>query len=67
VNAADLLTQLGAEPTGRGEVVAKVGVVEVALARDGTERGLRRAWRDLRHGAVPLLVIHDAAQATGMV
>jgi hypothetical protein len=67
VNAAELLASLGARPADGIQIVAKAGGVEVALARDGSERGLRRAWRDLRHGAVPLLVIHDAPQGTGLV
>jgi hypothetical protein len=67
VNAAELFASLGARPADGVQIVAKVGGVEVALARDGSERGLRRAWRDLRHGAVPLLVIHDAPQGTGLV
>ena len=67
MNTNDLLATLGGrQPPGAPEVVsvAICGPIEVALARDGSDAGLRRAWRQRQKGRpTPLLTVHDAATA----
>jgi len=71
VNAADLLETLGGRPPAtNGAVVSVVtgGPVEVALTRDGSDQGLRKAWRERSQGrATPVLVVHDSPKAGGLV
>src|SRR6266567_3017993 len=68
MNAAELAEALGARSVAGGvAAVAICGPIEVATARDGSDAGMRRAWRDRQKGrATPLLVVHDAGPA-GMV
>src|SRR5690242_18525150 len=68
MNAAELAETLGARSTTGGvTAVAICGPVELATAQDGSDAGIRRAWRDRQRGrATPLLVVHDAGP-TGMV
>jgi hypothetical protein len=41
--------------------VARAVNLEIAVARDGTDAGLRRAWRERQKGrATLLLTVHDA-------
>jgi hypothetical protein len=71
VNAADLVSALGAREAASGETITAVttgGPVEVGLARAGTDQALRRAWRERSGGrATPLLVIHDSPSGVGIV
>ncbi len=68
MNARELITALG-PPIASGAsdlLVAVCGPVEIAECRDGSDAGMRRAWRERQRGrATPLLAIHDAA--AGMV
>ena len=71
VNAADLMETLGGRPPAtNGAVISVVtgGPVEVALTRDGSDQGLRKAWRERSQGrATPVLVVHDSPKAGGLV
>lgn len=71
VNAADLLETLGGRPpASNGWVIFVVtgGPVEVALTRDGSDQGLRKAWRERNQGrATPVLVVHDSPRAGGLI
>jgi hypothetical protein len=66
VNASELLATLGGRPASAAvdfSSVAICGPLEVATARDGTDAGLRRAWRERQKGrAAPLLAVHDAGR-----
>ncbi len=71
VNAADLMETLGGRPpAANGAVISVVtgGPVEVALTRDGSDQGLRKAWRERSQGrATPVLVVHDSPKAGGLI
>lgn len=71
MNAADLLSALGAREAASGETISAVatgGPIEVGLARAGTDQALRKAWRERSSGrATPVLVIHDSSSEVGMI
>lgn len=70
MDATYLLAILGGRTSARETAIASVAVrgpIEVALAVDGSDAGLRRAWRERHKGrATPLLVLHDVG-ARGLV
>ena len=65
VNTTELVATLGGRAAAGAVQISSVaicGPIEVAVARDGTDAGLRRAWRERQKGrAAPLLAVHDAA------
>lgn len=71
MNAADFVLALGGRDTASGEMIAAVatgGPIEVALAREGTDQALRRAWRERSAGrAAAVVVVHDSPSGVGMV
>jgi len=71
VNATELLERLGrpSVPGSEGVEAFVTGLpVEVAIAREGTDAGLRRTWRARQRGrAIPLLLVHDIAGKPGQV
>jgi hypothetical protein len=64
VNTSELVATLGGRAAAGAADIASLaicGPIEVAVARDGTDAGLRRAWRERQKGrATPLLAVHDA-------
>ena len=67
MNTSELLETLGGRAVAGTADVASVvicGPFEIVSARDGSDAGLRRAWRERQKGrAVPLLAVHDAGMA----
>ena len=65
MNTSELLEALGGRAIGDAADVAGgviCGPIEVVSARDGSDAGLRRAWRERQKGrATPLLAVHDAS------
>src|SRR5580692_6721756 len=65
MNASQLLEALGGRAiAGSADVSGGVicGPIEIVSARDGSDAGLRRAWRERQKGrATPLLAVHDAS------
>lgn len=71
MNAADVLSALGAREPGSSETlsaVATTGPIEVGLPRSGSDLALQKAWRERSGGrATPILMIYDSPSEVGML